>query len=111
MTVVDIQSAGRKRIARSRWLLAAAVVAAVLLVAATVLVQGTGVDDIRTKVPPAGPSPTTTMLTPPSTAPGDGSVDGLLLPEGAPSTPDTGELVASVALIHSGAYTSTQTDG
>jgi hypothetical protein len=44
------------------------------------------------------------VLTPPSTVPGDGSTTGPLLPEGTPSTPQTGELVAAVGVFHGGAY-------
>jgi hypothetical protein len=109
-TVVDIQRTRRDRSAGRRWVVtAAAVVAVMLLIAGVVLVQQTGDDHIRTKPAAPGPAPTTltpptTLLTPPTTTPGDDSTTGPLLPEGTPSTPRTGELVAAVGLFHGGAY-------
>src|SRR5262245_17705853 len=88
-----------------RWVFAAAAAAAVvLLIVGVELTQGTGDDDVRANAP-AGPNPSSTIrpTTPPTavviptTVPGDDSTQGRLLPEGAPSTPSTGELVASLS--------------
>jgi hypothetical protein len=95
--VADIQSTRRHRTGR-RWLVAAAAVVAVALLAAgTVLLADSGRHAIRTK--PANPTPTTTPLPPPGPpqqfVPSSDTVFPL---EGAtPSTPETGELVAAVA--------------
>lgn len=118
-TVVDIQRTRRDRTARRRVVVAAAaVVAAVLVIAGVVLVQQTGDDHIRIK--PAAPRPTLTppstttppetgpyrrldgtfSVGPPVTVPGDGSTTGPLVPEGEPSSPPTGELVAAIWLRH-----------
>jgi hypothetical protein len=54
---------------------------------------------------PYGPPPYrrldgTFSVTPPVTVPGDGSATGPLVPEGEPSSPPTGELVAAIHLRH-----------
>jgi hypothetical protein len=113
---VDIPRTSRERIGH-RWLVLAAAAAVILLLAGTALVTGTGDDDVRGSATPASSStpiqtspttiPTTVpsnVVTPPITVPGDGSTDDPLLPEGAPSGPHTGELVASAAVFDSGAY-------
>jgi hypothetical protein len=125
---VDIPRMRRERIGR-RWLVLGAAATAILLVAGTVLVTGTGDDGGRgsaapgpastTPTPPStvlsSPStippppttaitPPTTAITPPTTTPGDESTQGRLLPEGAPSTPHIGELVASIPAYDRGSY-------
>jgi hypothetical protein len=106
--VVDFPRAPRERIGR-RWRVGAALLGAIVLVGATVLVTRTVEDAPQEQAAttsstpiqtPPTPAPTTVAsntVTPPVTTPGDGSTDAPLLPEGASSTPDAGELVASVA--------------
>jgi hypothetical protein len=106
--VVDIQRS-LDRTARNRWLIAAAAVAVAIVVAGTVLLADGGRDAIRTKpatqnsAPPTLTPPTTT-LTIPTTVPGDDSTTGPLLPESAPSSPPSGELIATIGIRHRGAY-------
>jgi hypothetical protein len=116
--VVDIQPMPRPRNRRPR-LFAAAAVTAVVLIAGAALVTQSGDDAIRTK--PAdpnatsapSPSSTSTIVPPPpptsivevpTTLPGDGSSTQPLVLEGAPSIPQTGELVAHAAVIHNGTF-------
>ena len=85
-----------------RWWLVAAV-AAVLLLIAGVAVQTARDDDVGTVVVPAGPRQTVTTGTTVTTAPR--TADAILPPTGAaPSSPETGELVASLAQYHQGAW-------
>ena len=98
----------RRRIAVAA---AAAVLAAGVIAAGTVLMTRTrGDHHIKTKPAATGLAPTipTTVpsnaLTVPSTVPGDGSTEGPLLPNGVASTPPTSDLVAAVTLYHKGAY-------
>jgi hypothetical protein len=105
--VVDVRRASRDRIAR-RWRVGAALLSAIVLVGATVLVTRTVEDGseeqavtassapVQTPPPPAPTTVASNTVTPPVTTPGDGSTDAPLIPEGASSTPDAGELVASV---------------
>jgi hypothetical protein len=103
-TTVDFTHARHDGSGRRRALVAAgAVAAAVLLIAATALLQR----DDSAQREPAGPGPTSTIPTPgttgerpPDTEPGDASTEGPLLPAGAPSTPYTGELVASAGQVN-----------
>ena len=101
---MDMDRTARARTAR-RWRFAATAAAAALLIAGAVLVATTGDEEPRAQAPvvPA-PSPTTTMEPPPPTRPGDESTEAPLLPDGPPSTPHAGELVASVAQIHNGGF-------
>ena len=108
---VDVPRTRRERIGRRRLVLTAATAAAaILLVAGTVLVAWTGDDGVRGSAAPAPSSttiPTTVpsnVVTPPNTAPGDGSTEGPLVPGGVASTPPASELVASISLFHRGAY-------
>jgi hypothetical protein len=104
--VVDTERTVDRRTAR-RWrgAAAAAVPVVLLVTAATVFVTSSDDGGVRTKpagqTPSTTPSPTaltppTTVVRPQSTIPGDRSTQGALLPDGAPSMPHSGELVASV---------------
>jgi hypothetical protein len=103
--VVSIEPTRRERSVRSRKLIAvAAVAAAIVLIAAALLLRGTRGKPVNVEPAGPGPAPTTPKPplgydAPPQTYPGDGSTDGPLLPEGAPSTPHTGELVAAVSSL------------
>jgi len=119
--VVDVRRASRHGIGR-RWRVGVAVLGAIVLVAATVLVTRTVEDaseqhattasstPIQTPPPPAPTTVASNVVTPPITAPGDGSKEDPLVPQGEPSTPQTGELVASVAAMDGRVY-SVYTDG
>jgi len=89
-----------ERTGNLRWLIAAAaVILAVVVVAATLVATESGDHRVRTQRP-AGPAPTTTPVTPsPPVRSPDGRLGAIPLPpEGAtPSTPETGELVASIS--------------
>jgi hypothetical protein len=106
--VVEIEPTSRERAGRRRRLVAAAVVAAaVLLIVGVVLLQQAGDDHIRTR--PAGPASTTptppgSVMTAPTTTPGDASTEAPLLPESAPSVAGTSELVASVQTYNGASY-------
>jgi hypothetical protein len=71
----------------------AAAAAAALLVGAGVLVQRTSNDRVRTR-PPAGPASTTTTTRPPLPA----GLIGLPAEGAAPSTPETGQLLATLPI-------------
>jgi hypothetical protein len=93
-TLVDVQPMWRTRSGRRRWVIAA--VAAALLVVAVVAVETTRDENLGTVVP-ARPRPTTTSAPP--------TVDDVMpRPGAALTTPETGELVASVAVFHEGAW-------
>jgi hypothetical protein len=111
--VAGSQRAWRERIGR-RWLVALAGATVVVLVAGTVLLTEPRERGSQAEAPPAPtiptPAPTapttvpSNVVTPPITMPGDGSKEDPLLPEGAPSTPEIGELVASAASMDGRAY-------
>jgi hypothetical protein len=73
---------------RGRWFVAVAAA-----VAAIALIGGMGLA-----------AATDNRVTPPTTYPGDGSREGVLVPDGVPSTTTPSELVASITLFHRGAY-------
>jgi hypothetical protein len=104
---VETLPARRDRDARRRWLVGAAVAvaAAVVAVAASLVVEDKN-DGLGTSVPSVPstestrPAPTTATTPIPMVAPAE-----RLPAEGTPlSTPETGELVASAAHIHRGAF-------
>jgi hypothetical protein len=108
-TVARNPRARRERIGR-RWLVAGAGATVVVLVAGTALLtepgeagrqsEQTSASALRQTAPPTVPTTVASnAVTPPITAPGDGSKEDPLLPEGEPSTPHTGVLVASVAAM------------
>ena len=103
--VVDLETVRRER-SGGRWrLIAAAALAAVVVLAGTALATGAMYRAIITpSQTPATPTAPRTPLTPPSTTPRDASTTSPLLPEGVPSTPPTGELVATIGIRHRGAY-------
>jgi hypothetical protein len=84
-----------------------AAAAAVALIVATIVLVRTANDNDGTVLTPVGtgqdrsvassPPETAPPFAPNTTVPGDGSSTGPVLPEGAPSTPAVGELVASIA--------------
>ena len=99
--VVDLDASRLERTGNRRWLIAAAaVILAVVVVAATLVATESGDHRVRTQRP-AGPAPTTAPAPPaPSVVQSPvGRLDAIPLPpEGAtPSTPETGELVASIS--------------
>ncbi len=106
VVVVELGPARRQRRVRRRWMTTAAAAAAVLLIAGAVLVEQTREDDNGAVVPvdsgstsPTASAPSTMNSPPPEDYPPG------LPPEGAvPSTPQTGELVATVARIHDSAW-------
>jgi hypothetical protein len=89
--VVDLEPTPRERAGHRRWLVPAAAAAAVVLLVGSGLVWSATNQDAETPEP-AGPGPTSTTVDP------SRAVDAVLPPEGAlPSTPETGELVATIA--------------
>jgi hypothetical protein len=96
-TVVDVHPQSPGVTSNRRWIAAAtAFVAAVLLVAGIVLVRQARGGDVGTD--PATEDPTPTPVGPPT------DTTDLLLPEGAPSLPPTGELAAAINIRHRGVY-------
>jgi hypothetical protein len=95
--VVDLEAAPEARPAPRRWRLAAAAVAALVLVLGGVLVWAASSDDAHTPAP-AGPGTTSTTVPP-------AALQAFLPPEGAPSTPLAGELVASIGFWGPGGLT------
>ena len=90
MVLIDTKRTPEER-ARRRGLVVAAAVAALVLVAASFVVRVVTDDDAQTEVPTdPGPNPTT------APAP-TGGADELPPPGATPSTPERGELVASIA--------------
>ena len=92
VVLIDTKRTPEERARRRRGLVvAAAVVAALVLVAASFVVRVVTDDDAQTEVPTdPGPNPTT------APAP-TGGADELPPPGATPSTPERGELVASIA--------------
>jgi hypothetical protein len=88
--VIDLDPVSQARSGPARWRFATAAVAALVLVVGGVLVWVATNDDAATPAP-AGPGPTSTTTSPSPRG------EALLPPEGTPSTPVTGELVASIA--------------
>ena len=79
--VADLEPSRHERAGRRRWLVtAAAVVAAVVLIAGIVLVQGTGDNHIRSKPAAPGPAPTTTTPSTDGTVTARGGAPGTVLP-------------------------------
>ena len=106
VVVVELGPARRQRRVRRRWMTTAAAAAAVLLIAGAVRVQQNGEDGSGTVVPiDSGPtSPTASAPSTMNSPPPEDYPPGLP-PEGAiPSSPQTGELVATVARIHDSAW-------
>jgi hypothetical protein len=102
-SVVDMETSPREHGSRHRWLIAAAAVAAVFVVAASIFVQRNsngGVSTVPTDSTAGSTSPAPTTTTVPLVAPAERlPAEGTTL-----STPETGELVAAAAQIHRGGY-------
>lgn len=95
-SLVELDAARTARSGRRHWLVVAAAVVVVVVIAATVLVDATRDDGIRTRVP-AGPNRgVTTIPTLPKGSPPSPGFETLMASGAATSTPpETGELVAS----------------
>jgi hypothetical protein len=98
-TVVDLDAARGARAGRRRWLVVAAAAAVAAAMVVTVLVRDGGDDGIRTRVPAGRDRSVTTLPPPPASALAHPGFAALMLTEGvAPSSPKTGELIASAWL-------------
>jgi hypothetical protein len=96
MMAVDFEPTPEQRWGVRRSLVVAAAAAALALIAGSVLVWSAVDDDVDTRVP-AGTSSTSSTVSP------NAAFGNVLPPEGAaPSTPETGELVASIAFTRFG---------